>query len=184
MTDKKVQIIHIVSEVIIIFCLTFYTISRNKKMLCYIEDLEQKIIQQEELLQNHDKLIMKLSHNVNSLQNLIDSQKKNENKIKEGSSKKVVISSLPATNISTSKKSISPLPTNISTSKKVMIMIPEVNLKNTQVPKSSLSKVEELDENEEEYFKDDNNNNILDDELENELNELNEEIISSENKLD
>jgi len=50
MTDNKIQIIHIVAEVIIICGLTFYTVNRNKKLLCYIQDLEQKISQQEELL--------------------------------------------------------------------------------------------------------------------------------------
>jgi phage shock protein A len=172
MTDNKIQIIHIVAEVIIICGLTFYTVNRNKKLLCYIQDLEQKISQQEELLQNHDKLIIKLSQNVNSLHSLV-AQTKNEKKIiKENVSKKV----------------ISPLPTNISTSKKVMIMIPEIKTTIEKVPTKS-SKVEEINDDVLDVVNNNrNNDDSLDDELEKELNELDEEIINivsnNENSID
>ena len=57
--DKK-QLIHIASEVVVLVCLTFYFNQKNKKLMTHIEDLAQRLEEQEDLLQKHEQIIRKL----------------------------------------------------------------------------------------------------------------------------
>jgi hypothetical protein len=68
--DNKQQIIHIVSEVIILIGITYYFSSKNKKIMQYIEDLSQRIDEQEDTIQKHDKLIKQLINNVHQLSSI------------------------------------------------------------------------------------------------------------------
>ena len=59
--------VHIVSEVIVLIGLTFYFNQKNKKLMNHIEDLAQRIEEQEDLLQKHENIIKKLVASVNDL---------------------------------------------------------------------------------------------------------------------
>ena len=61
------QMIHIVSEVVVLIGLTFYFNQKNKKLLNHIEDLAQRIEEQEDLLQKHETIIKKLVSSINEL---------------------------------------------------------------------------------------------------------------------
>jgi sugar-specific transcriptional regulator TrmB len=62
------QIIHIASEIVILLGLTFYFNQKNKKLLGYIEDLSQRVEEQEDLLQKHEEIIKKLVEFINNIQ--------------------------------------------------------------------------------------------------------------------
>jgi hypothetical protein len=66
--DNK-QIIHIVSEIIIIVGIVFYFTQKNKKLMNHINDLTQRIEEQEDILQKHEQMITKLSSMVEELNN-------------------------------------------------------------------------------------------------------------------
>jgi hypothetical protein len=68
--DNK-QIIHIVSEIFVISGITIYFSSQNKKLLNHINDLTQRIDDQEELIQTHEKKIAQLVSIVENLSNNI-----------------------------------------------------------------------------------------------------------------
>jgi hypothetical protein len=48
------QIIHIVTEVVVLIGIIFYFSSKNRKLLSHIEDLSQRLEEQEDILQKHD----------------------------------------------------------------------------------------------------------------------------------
>lgn len=62
---EKKHMIHILIEVVVLVALTFYFSSKNKKLLEHIEDLSKRLEEQEELVQNHEKIIQQLVENVN-----------------------------------------------------------------------------------------------------------------------
>jgi len=61
------QMLHIVSEVVVLLGLTFYFNQKNKKMMGHIEDLAQRVEEQEDLLQKHEQIIRKLVDFINTL---------------------------------------------------------------------------------------------------------------------
>ena len=61
------QMVHIASEIIALIGLTFYFNQKNKKLMNHIEDLAQRIEEQEDLLQKHENIIKKLVASVNEL---------------------------------------------------------------------------------------------------------------------
>jgi hypothetical protein len=58
--ENKQQMIHIASEIIVLIGLTFYFNQKNKKLLGHIEDLAQRIEEQEDILQKHEQMLQKL----------------------------------------------------------------------------------------------------------------------------
>lgn len=60
--------VHIVSEVVVLVGLTFYFNQKNKKLMAHIEDLAQRIEEQEDLLQKHDQIIKQLVDHVSKQQ--------------------------------------------------------------------------------------------------------------------
>ena len=52
--------VHILSEVVVLVGLTFYFNQKNKKLMAHIEDLAQRVEEQEDLLQKHDQIIKQL----------------------------------------------------------------------------------------------------------------------------
>jgi hypothetical protein len=54
------QMIHIASEIVALVGLTFYFNQKNKKLMGHIENLAQKIEEQEDLLQKHEHIIKKM----------------------------------------------------------------------------------------------------------------------------
>ena len=81
------QMVHIVSEVIVLIGLTFYFNQKNKKLMNHIEDLAQRIEEQEDLLQKHENIIKKLVASVNELQGN-NSAVQNHKNVSQESSKK------------------------------------------------------------------------------------------------
>lgn len=67
-TDNKQMMVHIVSEVVVLVGLTFYFNQKNKKLMAHIEDLAQRIEEQEDLLQKHDQIIKQLVDHVSKQQ--------------------------------------------------------------------------------------------------------------------
>lgn len=65
--ENKQQMIHIASEVVVLIGLTFYFNQQNKKLTGHIEDLAQRIEEQEDLIQNHENVIKQLVEQVNLL---------------------------------------------------------------------------------------------------------------------
>lgn len=64
---NKQQMIHIVSEVVVLLGLTFYFSSKNKKLMQHIEDLAQRLEEQEDNIQKHDQLIRQLAGTIQQL---------------------------------------------------------------------------------------------------------------------
>ena len=60
--------IHIASEIVVIIGLTFYFNQKNKKLMSHIEDLSQRIEEQEDLLQKHEQVIRKMVDFINQYQ--------------------------------------------------------------------------------------------------------------------
>jgi hypothetical protein len=54
------HMIHIASEIVVLLGLTFYFNQKNKKIMGHIQDLSQRIEEQEDLLQKHEQVIKKL----------------------------------------------------------------------------------------------------------------------------
>jgi hypothetical protein len=59
------QMVHIASEIVVLFGLTFYFNQKNKKLMSHIEDLAQKVEEQDDLLQKHEQVIKKMVEFIN-----------------------------------------------------------------------------------------------------------------------
>ena len=60
------QLIHIGTEVVVLVGLTFYFSQKNKKLIGHIEDLAQRVEDQEDMLQKHEQIIRKLVETLNN----------------------------------------------------------------------------------------------------------------------
>ena len=94
MFENKSLIIHIVAEIIIITGITFYFSQKNKKTMDHINDLIQRIEDQEDIIQKHEQLITNLTNALNDI----------NNKILHNSSSSLNILKIPKDNITKSKK--------------------------------------------------------------------------------
>ena len=59
------QIAHVATEIVVLIGLTFYFSSKNKKLLEHIEDLSQRLEDQEDTIQKHEQIINELVKLVN-----------------------------------------------------------------------------------------------------------------------
>jgi len=59
------QIIHVASEIVVLTGITFYFSQKNKKLVGHIEDLSERLEEQEDLIQKHEQVIRKLVEFVN-----------------------------------------------------------------------------------------------------------------------
>lgn len=60
------QIIHIITEIVVLIGITFYFSSKNKKLSSHIEDISQRLEDQEDLIQKHEQIIRQLVQAINS----------------------------------------------------------------------------------------------------------------------
>ena len=60
------QIIHIVTEIIAAIVIIFYFSSKYKKLLGHIEDLSQRLEEQEDIIQKHELIIKQLVQAINN----------------------------------------------------------------------------------------------------------------------
>ena len=60
------QIVHVATEIVVLIGLTFYFSSKNKKLLDHIEDLSQRLEDQEDMIQKHEQIIKQLVQVINN----------------------------------------------------------------------------------------------------------------------
>lgn len=176
MFENKSLIIHIAAEIIIITGITFYFSQKNKKTLEHINDLIQRIEDQEDIIQKHEQLITNLTNALNELNNKIShistssvnilkmpTPKPTEDNIQKNK-KKSPVTGKKNKNISHENIDIQKKPVDVQ-----FHFIPAPNMNNF-IPNSMSSKVEEIFDNKE--LEEDNEN--LDSEILEELEELEE----------
>ena len=86
------MMVHIISEVVVLVGLTFYFNQKNKKLLAHIEDLAQRVEEQEDLLQKHDRIIKQVVDHISKQQQVMQQNvmsTRPNNKPKTASLKKV-----------------------------------------------------------------------------------------------
>jgi uncharacterized coiled-coil protein SlyX len=64
--DNK-QLVHIASEVVILLGVVFYFSSKNKKLLSHIEELSQRVEEQEDSIQKLNETVQKMNNNMGKL---------------------------------------------------------------------------------------------------------------------
>ena len=186
--ENKTMLIHIAAEIIVIIGLSFYFSQKNKKLMGHINDLIQRIEDQEDMIQKHEQLINNLTNALNDINSKISNNKN------------LPLQAERITNNKNAKKNVKHQPLNqaplINNRSKTNIKekIFEDTLLNHMINRdqavefhfispssnvslqqnkniSSDSKVEEIIEEDTENEEDNDEN--LDDELEEELNDLN-----------
>ena len=186
--ENKTMLIHIAAEIIVIIGLSFYFSQKNKKLMGHINDLIQRIEDQEDMIQKHEQLINNLTNALNDINSKISNNKN------------LPLQAERITNNKNAKKNVKHQPLNqaplINNRSKTNIKekIFEDTLLNHMINRdqavefhfispssnvslqqnknmSSDSKVEEIIE--EETDNEEDNDENLDDELEEELNDLN-----------
>lgn len=150
--DTK-QILHIVTELIVIVGISIYFVNKNKILSDHIEELELKIKQQEEILQNHDNLILKIMNTIN----VMNSQQHQQPQPQQPQPQPQIPQLLQKNKIK--------LPKNINSSKKVVMIIPP----SPQKPVQKKPKVEEIIEEEDEDEEDECDNEFKEEDLDEEL---------------
>ena len=164
--ENKQQMVHIASEIVVLFGLTFYFNQKNKKLMSHIEDLAQKVEEQDDLLQKHEQVIKKMIDFINQnppqpvlVQTQTEHHKPKKNAVREVNKKEVVpreVHTRPPLTVRTQPIKQSPQ---------------KVSFK-TDIPKET--KVEQYTDEEEDE-------SDLDAELEEELRELEEEEVEEIN---
>jgi len=76
--DNNKQAVHVISEIVTLVGITYYFNHQNKKLKHYIDDLTERLNDQETLLEKHDKLIRLLMNKRNPLKNINDDSEINE----------------------------------------------------------------------------------------------------------
>jgi Txe/YoeB family toxin of Txe-Axe toxin-antitoxin module len=64
---EKPQIIHIIAEAVVFIGITLYFTQKNKKLMNHINDLMQRLEDQEDIIQKHEQMIVKLSNIVSEM---------------------------------------------------------------------------------------------------------------------
>ena len=165
--------IHIISNVIILSGLTFYFCQKNKKIMTYINDLNKKVEDQENVIQKHEQMILKLVSIIDEMNERIsDFEDSNDAKQKVELKNKKVINTervLQSNKKGLNKQPVKPLKKVNELQNPSTAIFFEI-LKNDEKP--SESKVEEIIDDEIENVLSNDNEEDLDAEIEDELNEL------------
>ena len=82
--ENKSLLIHIIGEIVVVIGITFYFSQKNKKLMGHINDLIQRIEEQEDIIQKHEQLIKNLTNVVADIGNRLNKNnnlpiKKNKN---------------------------------------------------------------------------------------------------------
>lgn len=75
--ENKSMLVHLAVESVIILAITFYFSQKNKKLMGHINDLIERIEEQEDIIQKHEQLINNLSNAVNDINYKISGETKN-----------------------------------------------------------------------------------------------------------
>ena len=175
------HIIHIASEIIVLLGLTFYFNQKNKKIMGHIQDLSQRIEEQEDLLQKHEQVIKKLvdfiskqSESTNNIHQHVSSpniQIKKHPLVVTTPTKEIHTKPPTLTKTPPTKTPTTPTPTTTKTPDAAPISQKPEHSKVPFVPlpkKQIQSRIEEIDSEDEE----DEEESDLDTELAEELGEL------------
>ena len=157
------NLIHIATEIGVLVGLTFYFSSKNKKLLEHIEDLSQRLEEQEDLIQKHDQILKQLVQVVNK------------------GPQQQPLSQSPLSSLSSSSSSLPSLPSLPSSTHHILNDTKHVsNQKKTKTPPIKHQKFaepqkkdEQIAEKHAEESSDDDSD--LDAEIEDELRELNQQ---------
>ena len=188
--ENKQQLVHIVSEVVVLLGITFYFSQQNKKLMGHIEDLAQQVEEQNDIIIAQEKMLKSHDASIKSIENMLtrnfqpsfnvqsqsvnqpthqqffdtDNTKTTKPKNKKSVSFKDDHEEIPITYSSNTQRNTSPPPSTPTIISPIPAFFSMMNAPNFSKPTSS-STVEELEEepiNEEE----------LDAELEEELKDL------------
>ena len=183
--ENKTLLIHIAAEIIIVIGISFYFSQKNKKLMGHINDLIQRIEEQEDMIQKHEQLINNLNNAINSKimnnKNLITQTQLQPQPINKNL-KKNDIQELPTIKSKFNKKELpvgKTLPNQEPIGVEFHFLPQPISFKQQSNKNLSFnSKVEEIIEEENEFEEnefgeDENLDENLDDELEEELNDLN-----------
>jgi hypothetical protein len=186
------QMIHIASEIVVVIGLTFYFNQKNKKLMSHIEDLSQRIEEQEDLLQKHEQIIKKLVESIKQYQSEFNHnhkqrhsdyyeqppppqqiQMKHKKEIKPKSIVTKPVLSKPEPKLIVTNPVVSkPEPKLIVTNPVVSKPDTKVTFKEEEQPRKLRSPPKYEEEHEEEDEEEDEEDSDLDAELEEELKEL------------
>jgi len=172
--ENKSMLIHLAVESVIILAITLYFSQKNKKLMGHINDLIERIEEQEDIIQKHEQLINNLTNAINDINYKISGETKNTKRTTKQSE------NIGTTLEETIFKHIINPELNNNNNLKVHFIPPSLRRNNSQQPYTTTSKIEEIDTCEDmdvvetilENDDDDKDEN-LDDELEEELSELN-----------
>lgn len=183
--ENKSMLIHLAVESVVILAITFYFSQKNKKLMGHINDLIERIEEQEDIIQKHEQLINNLSNAINDINYKISGETKN---VPLQTNKNVKKNNKQPQNIGTTLEEsilnhiINP-DLNTTNNLKVHFIPPPLRRNTSHQPYNTSSKIEEIDSSEDNcedtdnldntLEKDDENDENLDAELEEELNELN-----------
>lgn len=93
---EKKDIIHIAVEIVVFIAITFYFSRKNKQIFKHLSDLSKKLEEQEEIIQNHEKImteLIKYINNQNTQINISPSFKRKKNIVpikKQNQAKKTI----------------------------------------------------------------------------------------------
>jgi len=149
------RLVHIVSEFLILIVLIYYFNQKYKKMLSYIEDLVQRVEEQEDIIQKHDQLIKNIMSQQLQIQQLQTQKSQSQSQHQSQPQYQQFIQQR--------KQSVKP---------KIQ-KHQEQNIK-SKVQLEGIPQIEELDDIEQHSVIERESN--LDADLANELNELNNEV--------
>jgi hypothetical protein len=60
------QLLHVAGEVVILLGVTYFFTQKHKKIMAHVEDLAQRLEEQDEMIQKHEQVIRKLVETINS----------------------------------------------------------------------------------------------------------------------
>lgn len=189
------QLIHIASEVVILLGIVFYVSQANKKLLAQIEEINQKLSEQEDSLKKHEKilghLISQNSHH-NSNQNVSNENRKHETQPETANHKLRESRNEKSSDSNKTKKQKKPETVHITPSQLLSTMIPQhmttVHISPPfQIPRNENNQrikfLEEIDESKikEEEDENEEDDSEEDEQLDSEItNELKDLIMSNE----
>jgi hypothetical protein len=75
--ENKSMLIHLAVESVIILAITLYFSQKNKKLMGHINDLIERIEEQEDIIQKHEQLINNLTNAINDINYKISGETKN-----------------------------------------------------------------------------------------------------------
>mgnify|MGYP003450339003 CR=1 FL=1 len=105
------QLIHVASEILVLVCMVIYNNQKHKKLLKHIEDLVQRVEDQEDIIQKHEEVIKKLVLYVNNQQQITASntQKQVQKPVRASANNKSSTRSVPDAKIKSTPHRAPPL---------------------------------------------------------------------------